>query len=110
MMNVIIAKIIIIVTIIIAISIVIIITSCRYDHRHNQNNSRHHCCTQGGRSWQPFGEGKMATQVFVRQVFTIFTTNASFFLRVIANLQIQFSIICNMYHVIGHFLPKKHCF
>ena len=36
-------------------------------------------------------------------------TNASF-LRGIANLQIQFSIICNMYHVIGHFLPKKQCF
>ena len=50
--------------------------------------------SQGGRSWQPFGEGKMATKVFVRRVFAIFTTNASF-LRVIANLQIQFSIICN---------------
>ena len=40
-------------------------------------------------------------------VFTIFATNASF-LRVIANLQIWFSIKCNIYHVIGHFLPKKH--
>ena len=37
---------------------------------------------------------KMATKVFVRRVFAIFATNASF-LRVIANLQIQFSIICN---------------
>ena len=42
---------------------------------------------------------KMATKVFVRRVFAIFATNASF-LRVIANLQIQFSIICNIYHVI----------
>ena len=50
---------------------------------------------------------KMATKV--RCVFAIFATNASS-LRVIVNLQIQFSIICYMYHVIGHFLPKKHCF
>ena len=38
---------------------------------------------------------KMGTKVFVRPVFAIFAKNASF-LRVIANLQIQFSIICNM--------------
>ena len=47
---------------------------------------------------------KMATKVFA-----IFATNASF-LCLIANLQISFSIIYNMYHVIVHFLPKKHCF
>ena len=49
------------------------------------------------------------TKVFVRSVFAIFATNASF-LRVNANLQIRFSIICNMYYVIVDFLPKKHCF
>ena len=38
----------------------------------------------------------------------IFATNVSF-LRVIADLQIQFSIICNKYHVIMHFLCKKCC-
>ena len=51
---------------------------------------------------------KMGTKVFVRRVFAIFAKNASF-LRVIANLQIQFSIICNMCYVIVHFMPKKHC-
>ena len=43
--------------------------------------------SQGGRSWQPFGEGKMATKVFVRHVFPMFATNATF-LRVIAKFQI----------------------
>ena len=52
---------------------------------------------------------KMAMKIFVKRVFTIFTTNAAF-LRVIANLQTELSEICNIYHVIVHFLPKKHCF
>ena len=52
---------------------------------------------------------KIATKVFVRRVFAIFATNASFSC-VIANLQINFSMICNKYHVIVHFLSKKHCF
>ena len=30
------------------------------------------------------------------------------FLRLILNLQIYLSIICNIYHVIVHLLPKKH--
>ena len=42
---------------------------------------------------------KMAMEIFVNRVFTIFATNASF-LRVIANLQISLSKICNIYHVI----------
>ena len=50
---------------------------------------------------------KMAMKVFVKRVFIIFASNASF-LRVIANLQI--SEICNIYYVIVHFLPKKQCF
>ena len=37
---------------------------------------------------------KMAMKSFVERVFTIFATNASF-LCVIANLQIQLSMICN---------------
>ena len=52
---------------------------------------------------------KMAIKIFVKRVFTIFATNASF-LPVTADLQIQFSIICNKYHVIMHFLPKKRCY
>ena len=52
---------------------------------------------------------KMAMKIFVKRVFSIFASNASF-LRVIASLQIQLSKICNLYHVIVHFLPKKHCF
>ena len=51
---------------------------------------------------------KMAMKIFVKRVFTIFATNASF-LRVIANLQILLSKLCNTYHVIVHLLPKKYC-
>ena len=47
---------------------------------------------------------KMAMKIFVKRVFTIFATNASF-LRVITNLQIELTKICNIYHVIVHFLP-----
>ena len=54
-------------------------------------------------------KAKMAMKFFVKRVFTIFATNASV-LRTIANLQIQLRMICNIYHVIVHFLPKKHCF
>ena len=43
---------------------------------------------------------KMALEIFVKRVFTIFATN----------LQILLSKICNIYHVIVHFLPKKYCF
>ena len=52
---------------------------------------------------------KMAMKPFVKRVFTIFATNASL-LRVISNFRIELSKICNIYHVIVHFLPKKHCF
>ena len=50
---------------------------------------------------------KMAMKIFVKRVFAIFATNESF-LRVIPNLQNQLGKICNIYHVIVHFLPKKH--
>ena len=52
---------------------------------------------------------KMTMKPFVKRVFTIFATNASF-LCVISNFRILLSKICNIYHVIVHFLPKKHCF
>ena len=67
---------------------------------------------QGGTSWQPFGEREIGHKIFVRHVFAIFRTNLSF-LRVIEIFQIRFSIrynICNIYHIIVHFLPNKHCF
>ena len=41
---------------------------------------------QGGRTWQPFVGDKNAMKIFVKHVFTILATNASF-LRIIANLQ-----------------------
>ena len=43
--------------------------------------------TQGGRTWQAFGGAKMAMKPFVKRVFTIFATNASF-LRVISIFRI----------------------
>ena len=51
---------------------------------------------------------KMAMKNFVKRAFTIFASNASF-LRIIANFQNELSEICNIYHVIVHFLPKKQC-
>ena len=65
--------------------------------------------SQGGRCWQPFGEGKHGHKIFVRRIFPIFATNLTF-LRIIANFQISFSMIFNAKHGIVHFLPKKHCF
>ena len=41
---------------------------------------------QGGRTWQPFVGSKNGNENFVKCVFTIFASNASF-LRIIANLQ-----------------------
>ena len=52
---------------------------------------------------------KKTLKMFVKCVFTIFATNASFS-RVIANLQVYLSMICNIYHEKVHFMPKKHCF
>ena len=31
---------------------------------------------QGGRSWQPFGEGKNGHKIVVKHIFTILATNA----------------------------------
>ena len=61
---------------------------------------------QGDRSWQPFGKRIFGHKIFVRRAFAIFATNLSF-LRIIANLQILFSMICNLYHLRVHSLPKK---
>ena len=52
---------------------------------------------------------KLAMKIFVKRVFKMFASNASF-LRVIANLQNKLGEICNIHHVIVHFLPKKHYF
>ena len=52
---------------------------------------------------------KMAMKIFDKRAFTNSATNASF-MCVIPNLQFQLSEICNIYHVIVHFFPKKHCF
>ena len=51
----------------------------------------------------------IAKQIFVCRVFVISSTNASF-LRIIANLHILFSVKCNIYHVIVHFMNKKNYF
>ena len=45
-----------------------------------------------------FRRGQNGQQIFVKRVFTIFATNASFL------------HICNIYHVIVYFSPKKHWF
>ena len=52
---------------------------------------------------------KMAMKILVKRIFTIFASNA-LFLRVITNLQTLLSKLFNDYHVILHFLPKKHFF
>ena len=64
---------------------------------------------QGGRSWQPFREGKDGHKNFLQARIYYFREGPSF-LRVLAILQIQLSIICNVYHVIVHFLPKNTIF
>ena len=54
------------------------------------------CQQQGGKSWQPFGEGKNGQKSFVWRIFAIFATKAPFF-RVLAN-SIQYNtqyISCN---------------
>ena len=68
--------------------------------------------SQGCRSWQPFGEGKNGHQIFPQAGIYYFHDKCVVFARncKFANLQILFSLICNVYHVIVHFLPKKHCF
>ena len=53
-----------------------------HHHLHHYNHT-----IQGGRSWQPFGESKNGHKTFVRRVFAIFATNATF-LPFIANFQI----------------------
>ena len=54
-----------------------------------------------------FRRMKNGHKIFDRRVVAIFATNSSF-LCIIANLQMQFSLICTIYPVIVHFLPKKH--
>ena len=50
---------------------------------------------------------KKTAKIFVRPVFAIFVTTAKF-LRVTANSQIKFSIMCDIYHEMMHFLTMKH--
>ena len=66
------------------------------------------CCHQGGRTWQPFVGSKNGDENFrqarihnFRDKCVVFVRNCKF-----AN----FTKICYIYHVIVHFLPKKHCF
>ena len=59
----------------------------------------------GWQSWQPFGEGKNSPTNFRQARNYYFTTNASF-LREVANLLIQFSIICKK-HFFGQRFPKS---
>ena len=63
-------------------------------------------CYRVAELWQPLVGGKNGHKIFLKRVFTIFAS----FLRVTANLQILLSKTCNIYHVMVHFLPKKHCF
>ena len=60
---------------------------------------------QGDRSWQPFGEGKNGHKNF-RQACIYYFRKEPLFLRTLAILQIQLSIICIIYHVIVYFLPN----
>ena len=48
-------------------------------------------CMQGGRGWQPFGEGKNGHKIFRQTCIYYFVTNA-LFLRCIANFT---QLICN---------------
>ena len=64
---------------------------------------------QGGRTWQPIVGGKNGHENFCqariynfRDKCVVFARNLKF-----ANLTTE---ICNIYLVIVHFLPKKHCF
>ena len=66
-------------------------------------------CSQGGRTWQPFVGSKNGNENFrqahiynFRIKCVVFARNRKF-----AKL---LSEICNIYHVIEHFLPKKCCF
>ena len=65
---------------------------------------------QGGSSWQPFGEGKNGHHKNFRQARIYYFREVPSFLRLFAILQIQLSIICNVYHVNLHFLPKNTIF
>ena len=46
--------------------------------------------------------------VFLGQEVHYYMVYIAYFTELI--LQIQFSVICNIYHLIVHFLPKKHCY
>ena len=63
---------------------------------------------QGGRSWQPFGEGKNGQKNFRQSSIYFFCDKCIVFARnyKFANLT-QYNL---QYLPIMHFLPKKHCF
>ena len=64
---------------------------------------------QGGRSWQPFGECKNGHKIFCQARSCYFCKKCVVF-ALNCNLPIEFSSLYNIYHVIVHSLPKKHCF
>ena len=57
-----------------------------------------------------FGERKNAHKSFRLARIYYFCIAFASLLSVIVNLQIQFSLIYNIYHVIVYFLPKKYYF
>ena len=64
--------------------------------------------SQGGRSWQPFGEGKNGHENFRQAHIYYFRDKCVTFARI---CKFAHSNQYNMQyiHVIVHFLPKKHC-
>ena len=67
---------------------------------------------QGGRSWQPFGEGKngrkkicQARIYYFCDKCVVFARNCKFAKLIQYNM--QYVMLC---YVIMHFLPQKHCF
>ena len=61
---------------------------------------------QGGRTWQPFVGSKIGNENFRQAHIYNFRVKCV----VLARNRKFAKLICNIYHVIVHFLPKKHCF
>ena len=62
---------------------------------------------QGGRTWQPFVGSKNGNDNFRQARIYNFRVKCAGFAR---NCKFAKLTKCNIYHVIVHFLPKKHCF
>ena len=68
---------------------------------------------QGSRSWQPFGEGKnghksfrQARICYFRDKCIVYVCNCKFANSTQYNITALTAVICNIYHVVVHFLPK----